>query len=241
MKKMNKILRGRRNIVFLDFEGTQRTSEMIAIGAISCSLDKDGTIKKYKKPFRMYVRSLSKVGPFVEKLTGITDELLRKQAVSFSEAMTALKKYVGLLWKKSLFVTFGNNDMRILNQTISHNLRFPKEICEQIHQNYFDFAAFFNNYVRDDNGNNLSLVHACEMYGVELVGTPHDPANDAVHLALLYDAFVKNTELTTEKYERVLFANKKMPEPVVEVINRIKEGQTVSPDDFKEAVKKELL
>ena len=241
MKKINQLLKGRRNLVFLDFEGTQRTSEMIAIGAISCSLNKDGTIKKYKKPFKIYVRSLSKVGSFVVKLTGITDELLRKEAVSFSEAMTALRKYVGLLWKKSLFVTFGNNDMRILNQTISHNLKFPKEICEQIHHNYWDFATFFNNYVRDDNGNNLSLVHACEMFNIELVGKPHDPSNDAVHLAYLYNAFVSNVDLVTTRYEDVLFKNHKMPEPVLKMMEMIKEGKTVTPEDFKEAVKKDLL
>ena len=60
-------------IVFMDFEGTQLTQEIIAIGAIKADLDNKKQIKKLYKPFKVYVISEGVVGPFVENLTGITD------------------------------------------------------------------------------------------------------------------------------------------------------------------------
>ena len=38
------------------------------------------------------------------ELTGITEETLQKEGVSFGEAMEQLKKYVGLSFKKSSFI-----------------------------------------------------------------------------------------------------------------------------------------
>ena len=95
MEKLLKILRGRTNIVFFDLEGTQRTQEMIAIGAVSCSLNKDGTIKHIKPAFKRYVRSTTKVGEIVKNLTGINDQLLRQEGRSFYDTMVEFKKYVG--------------------------------------------------------------------------------------------------------------------------------------------------
>ena len=38
MKKMDKALRNHKAVLFLDFEGTMRTQEMIAIGAVLCQI-----------------------------------------------------------------------------------------------------------------------------------------------------------------------------------------------------------
>ena len=106
MKKFDKLLKGHKNIVFLDFEGTQFSHEMIAVGAVSCVIDKNSRIKKMKKPFKILVKAKNKVGKYVTTLTGISDELLAKEGVSFAKAIDALKKYVGIPFKKSSFVTF---------------------------------------------------------------------------------------------------------------------------------------
>ena len=48
MKKFERLLKGHKSLVFLDFEGTQFSHEMIAIGAVHAVIDRHGYIKKSK-------------------------------------------------------------------------------------------------------------------------------------------------------------------------------------------------
>lgn len=237
MKKLEKALKGHKHLVFLDFEGTQFTAEMIAIGAVSVTLDKKGRIKSRKDPITIYVKAKNKIGKFVTELTGITEEKLKEEGVIFAIAMHRLKKYVGRAFDKSTFITYNNHDMRILNQSISYNLDYPKEITSQIQKNYFDFAAFFDDFILDDNGNPLSLVHACELFGLSLAEPAHDPCNDAINLANLYDAFLAKPEIVMEHYKRALTHFSKAPEPIIRVIRQLASEQDVSANDFDEYIK----
>lgn len=233
MKKLTSSLRGRKYIAFLDFEGTQFSHEMIAIGAQFVSLDKHGKIKKRKEPFKLLVRSQNKVGSFVTNLTGITDSIVAKEGVTFETAMRKLKQYIGINFTKCMFVTYGNHDMRILNQSIAHNFSYPKDICSQIQHFYLDFAALFAEFVRDANGNTLSLIHACELYGAPLYGKPHDPEADAVNLANLYDAFVEHTEITLEEYKKAVLKVNKFPDPISRVIRKLSNGESITPEEYE--------
>ena len=240
MKELQKIIRNRKNIVFIDFEGTERTQEIIAIGAVLVSLNKDGTIKKMKDPFHIFVKANSKVGNYVSNLTGITDEMLREKGVYFKEAMEALKKYCGLAFNRSLFCSYSNSDMRFLSQTIARNLKWPVDICHQIQKNYFDFADFFDNYILDENGNRMSLLKGCQLFEVEIREPLHDPAMDALNLALLYDAFIKRSDILVREYENVLLRYNKMPRPLVALFGKIKSGKSISLEDLREEIEKEI-
>ena len=105
MKDLLKILGHRKYICFFDFEGAERTQEIIAIGAVLASINKDGTIKRTKAPFHLYVKCNGRVGTYVSNLTGITDDILKEKGLYFKEAMEEFKKYCGLAFKKSLFVS----------------------------------------------------------------------------------------------------------------------------------------
>lgn len=239
-KKLAKGLKGNKILVFLDFEGTQFSHEMIAIGGESVSIDpKTGRIKRRKPPFKVYVRAHNKIGGYVSELTGITEEALRTKGVSFDEAMKSLKKYVGLGFKKATFITFGNHDMRILGQSIMYNLRYPKDVTSQIQKNYFDFSNFLNEFVKDENGNALSLVHFCELFGVKEAGPAHDPAIDAINLANLYDAFIANPGLVTEEYLKHLRLHSSVyPDPIAKAVSKLAAGEDVSAKDFEDDVRK---
>ena len=50
LSKFEKLLKGHKSLVFLVFEGTQFSHEMIAIGAMHVIIDRHGYIKKHKKP-----------------------------------------------------------------------------------------------------------------------------------------------------------------------------------------------
>lgn len=236
MKKLDKLLQNRHYIAFLDFEGTQFSHEMIALGGVLCSLNKEGKIKKMKKPIKLYVKAKNPIGNYVVTLTGITQYVLDVKGISFKKAMEELKKYLGLHFKKCVFMTYGNHDMRILGQSIAHNLDFPKEICQQIQRNYIDFSAFVGEFIRDEKGNPLSLIHNCELFNVEQAGTAHDPSVDAINLANLYNAFLSNPELVAEEYEKSLFRTAKMPTPIVHFLKRVEKGDQVNRNDLRKDI-----
>ena len=237
MKKFERLLKGHKSLVFLDFEGTQFSHEMIAIGAMHVVIDHKGLIKKHKKPFRIYVKAHNRVGKIVTDLTGITDEMLKQKGVSFFTAMSELKKYVGLAFRKSSFITFGNHDMKILSSSISYSFDFPKETVQCIQQNYIDFSAFISEFFRDDKGNPLSLVKYCQAFDVKEAGQAHDPAVDAENLAWLYDATMRNSHLLLEEYKKVLKSFNHFPQPVSNVIKKLANGEKVSPEEFDEEIK----
>ena len=238
MQKADKLLKGHKYICFLDFEGTQFSHEMIALGAVLASLDRKGNIKRLKPSLKLYVRPKNKVGSYVTNLTGITDEKVKKDGLSFYKAMGELRNYCGSAFKKCSFITFGNHDMRILNQSISYNLDVPKEEVTQIHKNYIDFAVLISEFIRDENGNPYSLLNYCKLFGVEEYGTAHQPDADAVNLANLYQAFISNSELVLEEYMKVLAMQHHLPIPIKIAVETLAKGQDFSAEEFKEVARK---
>lgn len=239
-RKLQQGLKGHKILVFLDFEGTQFSHEMIAIGGVSCAIDvKTGKIKRSKPPFKIYVKAHNKIGGYVSDLTGITEDKLKRDGVSFDTAMKELKKYVGINFKKATYITFGNHDMRILNQSIAYNIYYPKDITSQIQKNYFDFSAFLGEFIRDDAGNGLSLVHFCELFGVPEAGQAHDPEIDAVNLANLYEAFIEKRDLVANEYlKHIRLHSGSYPAPVSKVLSDLASGKDVTAKEFEEEVKK---
>ena len=237
MQKAQALIKEHRYICFLDFEGTQYSHEMIAVGAVLATLDKKGNVKRLKPSLKLFVKAKNKVGPYVTNLTGITDELLRKKGVSFYKAMSELRNYLGSAFKKCTFMTFGNHDMRILNQSISYNLDTPKEIVTQIHKNYADFTTLIGEFVRDENGNPYSLINYCRLFGVEEAGDAHQPDVDAINLANLYQAFINNSELVLTEYMKVLAMQHHLPLPIKKAVENLANGKDFTAEEFKEIAK----
>ena len=237
MKKVNRILKGRKYLCFLDFEGTQFSHEMIAYGSYFTYLNKNGEIVKAKNPIRSYVKCKNSIGKFVRELTGITEKDLEKYGVDFATAMNQIKKYCGFNFKKTMFVTFGNHDIRILNQSCSYNLNAPSEICDVIKKNYFDFQPVISEFIKDDHGNPLSLTHYLETFGVQFDGTAHDPMYDAVNLAKLYSVFLKEKDIVLNEYCKVLNRSNVGPEPVNNAVRKLLSGESVTPEEFKDFIR----
>ena len=240
MKKLDKQLKGLKYICFLDFEGAQFSHEMIAFGAVFAYLDKKNQIKKHKEPIRFIVKSKNKVGKFVENLTGITDYDLEKRGISFADALKQIKSYCGLYFGKTLFMTFGNHDMKILNSSCSYNFDLPKEIVSTIHKNYMDYQAFISEYIKDANNNPYSLENYLDVFHIKFEGTAHDPAYDALNLMYLYDAFLKNKDIVIEEYQKVLGKLHHLPGPVKQAITKLSEGKDVTYVEFLESIREDL-
>ena len=237
MKRLLKYFKGHKHLVFLDFEGTQFSHEMIAFGAVMVTIDRDGYVVKQKPSIKRLVKSKNSIGKFVEKLTGITRLDQDRFGVSFSTAMKDLKKYCGLHFKGSSFITFGNHDMRILNQSISYNLNAPKDLCNVIRSNYVDFQTLIAEFVKDDKNNPLSLSHYLEVFHLDFDGQAHDPKYDAVNLARLYDAFMKENDIVFDEFMKNMKRMNFHPAPVDKAIKKLLLGETVTPEEFEEFTK----
>ena len=234
MRKLLKALKGYHNILFLDFEGTQFSHEMIAFGAIFVSIDKNGRVKKKKEPIKYYVKAKNQVGKFVENLTGISDFDLRRYGITFADALVKIKKYCGINFKKTIFMTFGNHDMRILTQSASYTLNADRDILNLIKKNYVDFQAFISEFIKDENNNPLSLSHYLEVFGVEFDGQVHDPKYDAVNLEVLFEEFMKNKEVVLSEYNKVLANKNNLPDPIGKVVKKLASGQGVTAEEFQD-------
>ena len=237
MKRVLKYFKGHKHLVFLDFEGTQFSHEMIAYGAVMVTIDRDGYIVKKKPSIKRLVKAKNSVGRFVENLTGITRLELDRFGVSFSTAIKDLKKYCGMYYKKATFITFGNHDMRILNQSISYNLDSPKELCQVIKSNYVDFQSIISEFIKDEKNNVLSLSHYLELFGLEFDGTAHDPEYDAVNLARLYDVFMKKNDIVLEEFLKNMKRSTFNPSPIDRAIKKLLNGEPVTPEEFVEFTK----
>ena len=95
MKSLNKILKDSKTVVFLDFEATEQTFEIISIGAIKAQLDNKNQIKSYDEGFKCYVYTDTPITPVIEEITKITNKLLDEKVNSFKEALDKLSNYIG--------------------------------------------------------------------------------------------------------------------------------------------------
>ncbi len=96
----------------------------------------------------------------------------------------------------------------------------------------FDLSDFISTFVKDENGNTYSLSNMLKVFNVEFKGTQHNAYADALNLAYLYDAFLKNRSVVKDEYKKVLFKMRHLPTPIQNLITKLSKGESVSPDDF---------
>ena len=155
----------------------------------------------------------------------------------FKSSVKEIKKYCGLNFKKTIFMTFGNHDIRILNQSCAYNLNSPKELCDVIKKSYVDFQVIISEFIKDDNGNPLSLSHYLELFNVQFDGTAHDPLYDAVNLARLYNIFQEGKDIVLAEYLKVLRRANFGPQPVNKAVHKLVNGESVTPREFLDYIR----
>ena len=240
MKALDKHLNYVKTLCFLDLEGTQFSHEMIALGAVKVSIRKDGTIRKIHRGIYTLVKAKNKVGSVVTDLTGITDAQLKKDGISFRQTIDMLKKYMGRDYSKCKYVTFGSHDIRIISQSQAYNLDVKKEDVQILIKHNFDLSEFLSTYVKDENNNNNSLANFLRVFHLEFKGTQHNALMDAINLAYLYDAFLKNKDIVKEEYIKVLAKMRHLPDPVHDVLQQLVDKKNVSYEDFENYVDQSL-
>ena len=232
MKDLEKALRGKRCLLFIDLEGTQMTHEMIEVGAYKVLLKEDLTVKKVFKPYHAYVLSKHRVGPIVTKLTGITDLKLKKEGIPFRLVLQQLKKYLGKDFDDCLLVSYGSQDAHIILASSENNMDASTDMARSLARRFFDYSEFLGHYLRSEQGNILSLTNALKAFDIEFEGTQHNAQADAYNLFLLFKAFVEHPEKVHSHYKDAIVRLGHMPSPVAKVIRRLSEGKTVTPEDW---------
>ena len=228
------MLSGASVVAFLDCEGTQWSHEIIEIGAVKAVLKPDCTFKKVFKGFRVYVKAKQPVGPFVTKLTGISDSLLEKKGVRYARALEMLRKYLGADYPHCRFLTYGKQDGEMFIASGENNLDASIIESRSIAHRCLDFESFLNRFVPGKDGNPLSQKKALEVFGLAELGTAHDALDDAINLSRLFEAFVKRKYIVLEKYMHLRCSNKRgAPAPVKKFIAQLLEQGQASLEDLR--------
>lgn len=237
MKFIEKLTKGKRKLIFFDLEGTQTSCEIIAIAAIKVQLDARYMIKQIDDVgFKKYVIPQDKIGHIITKLTGIDDELIKKEGITFEKAIGLFKKYIGKDLDQYMYVTYGNYDKKLLFSTSNKNNSFGMDFIKTISTNYIDFSTFLSKFMKDEKGNNYSLSESIVALGGQFKGIKHDPLSDTKNLVQLYDLFSKNKVMLKAEYKRLICNDPKLPKPISNAIKKLLSNQNVTPKDFEQYI-----
>jgi len=227
MKKLSRLIGHRRTLVFMDLEGTQQSHELIALAAIKVDLNEDLTIKKTYKGITHLVRPKKEVGRFVTQLTKITEVDVVDKGIGYDKSMLTLRNYVGKNFKKAAFIVFGNHDARILHQSFHHSPEADETIVKTVTQNLIDYSSFIGEFIKDQNGNPLSLINNLLVFKETFQGEHHQPLDDAKNLLLLYRRVLEHQAIILEEYLKVFKQLRHVPEPVKQLLLKIMNDQPV--------------
>ncbi|MGN1295416.1 MAG: exonuclease domain-containing protein [Bacilli bacterium] len=241
MKALQKLTKGKKYGVFLDFEGTQFSHEIIAVGAVKCKLSPNGHIVHQKNypTYKAYVKSLGPIGKIVTQITSITEETLRN-GITLEQMFDDFLSFLNVDPKECVFFVFGSNDHKMIVDSISYSKPYNAMIGYSICKNIIDYLAFISQYCKDDNGNTYSLTSYLKLFGGTPFGVSHDPLNDAIDLMNLYRQVYISKEKLKEEYIKVLSHQRSLPQPIKDVISSLISGKNVTPKEFERRIKQFL-
>ena len=240
MKAIHSLLHGKKTLLFLDLEGTQFSHEMVEIGAYKVVLRDDDTVKKVFKPYHAYVLAKHHIGPIVSKLTGLTDLKIRREGIPFRLVQQQLKKYLGKDYETCVPIAYGTEDAHIFLASAENNMDASMDDARFFARRFFDFADFFGQYVRGNDGNILSLTRALAAMEVEFEGTAHSAQADAYNLLLLYQAFISRPDLIRKYYKNAVSRNPRVPRSVRKIIEKLNNGETVTPEEWDKIAQEDI-
>lgn len=238
MKLLKDLIGSPRELIFLDLEGTQLSHETIAIGACSylCGEDLLPLSGKKVKIFKKLVRPEGEVGGVVSVLTGITDERLRQEGVSFHDALSELITFSKCSGKKT-YITFGNQDLNMLYQSkIRSDDQLSNDFYEHIRRNWFDLQAFISRFVHDERHMTFSQSRLLQIYEAKDLKHAHDPLYDAENLMNLFVQVINRPDITLREFKKHLLTSKDFSIIQKPFIDDLLSGKDISAKEFNKAI-----
>jgi hypothetical protein len=96
---------------------------------------------------------------------------------------------------------------------------------------------FLSEFIKDQNGNPLSLINNLLVFKEQFQGEHHQPLDDAKNLMLLYRRVLENKETIMSEYLKIFKQFRHLPEPVKIIIQQLLEDKIVEKKDLMQAVK----
>lgn len=227
-----------RELVFLDLEGTQLSHETIAIGACKyfCGPDLLPLPGKKIQVFKRLIKPQSPVGGVVTILTGITDDRLKTEGITFHKALVELMTFTKCTGKK-IYITFGNQDLNMLYQSkVRANDQLCQDFYDHIKRNWFDMQAFVSRFVHDERHMTFSQPKLLEIYEAKNLQHAHDPLYDAENLMNLFIQVIKRPDITLREFKKNLLTSKDFFIISKPFIDDLCNGKDVSAIDFNKAI-----
>ncbi len=227
-----------RELVFLDLEGTQLSHETIAIGACKyfCGSDLLPLPGKKIQVFKRLIKPQSPVGGVVTILTGITDDRLKTEGITFHKALVELMTFTKCTGKK-VYITFGNQDLNMLYQSkVRANDQLCQDFYDHIKRNWFDMQAFVSRFVHDERHMTFSQPKLLEIYEAKNLQHAHDPLYDAENLMNLFIQVIKRPDITLREFKKNLLTSKDFFIISKPFIDDLCNGKDVSAIDFNKAI-----
>lgn len=236
--ELSKKVCGRDLLVFFDFESTGFSHQAIALGTIAYSPLCEDSLSLGKKAFsfRRLIRPKEKIGPVVESLTGLSDELVQREGLPLG---TVLKEWIDLLrpFSNKLFLSYSGMDLAILSNSIGDSL-MEEQFYAHVKNNYLDFKKYLDRFLCDEHGQSLSLLSLAKRFSVTLEGTPHDPLTESLTLAGVYENVVSDEEQFLRECLLDYPNNRHLSFLERKLILEVARGKTLTFEQFKENLRR---
>lgn len=153
------------NYVIFDLEWNRFTravkvrcpDEIIQIGAVKYNdkMEFLGSFKRYIRPV-LY----KKMEPTVEKLTGLSISLLKKEGIEFEEALSEFCEFVG---SNSVLMSWGSQDADILRKNCSY---FCSHAPLDFLGKFVDVQRYVTNSLSENGNNQIGVKNAASMLSI---------------------------------------------------------------------------
>ncbi len=182
--------------IFIDFEATQYTQEIISIGATA----------KSGEEFYSLVKPKHKIGNFVSGLTGIKEEDLENAPTAdivFSNFFSWLQE-INKDNKKIKFICYGNCDLLFASNTLKNldNSMTAQMALSLIISNIVDYADYVKSYF--GLSKYVSLLKVAQYYSGEDLNQDHNALNDAKLLRFIYEKIQNGVQLVDNPFEEYM-------------------------------------
>jgi len=239
MKILKNLLLDANHLLFLDFEGTQFSHEVIAVGAVLVDCDENYVPIGEISTFKCYVKASDEIGNLVSTMTGITQAKLDSEGISVKEMLSKLNLFLGNRSTKLKILTYGNQDARMLKTSFKHiesPSDFQKEFVNYLVSNTIDFGLFISKYLRGNKNEYISLIHLREFLNIPQSGESHDPLVDSLDLYHIYQVIVTKKEVLIKAYKVLLKSSNLVPTPLKRLVTDLINGKDVTSKDFNIAL-----
>ena len=167
------------NYIIFDLEWNRFTKavkvrcpdEIIQIGAVKYNENMEyiGSFKRYISPV-LY----RKMEPTVEKLTGLSISLLKKEGVPFE---TAAKEFIDFVGENAIIMSWGSQDANILRKNCTY---FCKEVPTKFLKKFADVQRYVTNILSESGNNQIGVKAAADKLNITYEESKlHDALVDA--------------------------------------------------------------